>query len=257
MAAEGGKGETHGPMHQFEINRFTDLEILGFDASFTNSSLFMLIAVALITGFLILAMRGRALVPSRVQSVAELSYEFIAKMVRDSIGPEGMKFFPFVFTLFAFILMLNLLGMVPYSFTVTSHIIITFAMAAFVWLLVTIIGFVRHGFGYLRLFVPAGVPWWLMPVIVPIELISYLIRPISHSVRLFANMMAGHTMLKVFAGFVVGLGSLEGLLSLGGVAPLAFMVAFTGLEVVVACLQAFIFTLLTCIYLNDALHMHH
>jgi F-type H+-transporting ATPase subunit a len=150
-----------------------------------------------------------------------------------------------------FILTLNLLGMIPYSFTVTSHIIITFALAAMVWITVTIVGFARHGLGYLKLFVPSGVPWWLMPIIIPIELISYLIRPISHSVRLFANMMAGHTMLKVFAGFVVGLGAL------GGWAPMVFLVAFTGLEVVVAFLQALIFTVLTCIYLNDALHMHH
>ena len=250
MAAEGAH-EAHSPMHQFEIGRIAHIELFGYDASFTWSSLFMVIAVLLISGFLIFAMRGRALVPTRLQSVAEISYEFIAKMIRDSIGPEGMRYFPFVFALFAFILVLNLLGMVPYSFTVTSHIIVTFAMAAFVWIMVTLIGFARHGVGYLRLFVPEGVPFWLMPVIVPIELISYLIRPISHSVRLFANMMAGHTMLKVFAGFVVGLGVL------GGWAPLAFMVAFTGLEVVVACLQAFIFTLLTCIYLNDAIHMHH
>lgn len=251
VAADAAHGEAHGPMHQFTINRLAEFDLLGYDASFTNSSLFMLIAVALITGFLILAMRGRALVPTRAQSVAELSYEFIAKMIRDSIGPEGMKYFPFVFTIFAFILVLNLLGMIPYSFTVTSHIVVTFAMAAFVWLMVTIIGFVKHGPGYLKLFVPDGVPWWLLPVIVPIELLSYLIRPISHSVRLFANMMAGHTMLKVFGGFVVGLGVA------GGWAPLAFMVAFTGLEIFVAGIQAFIFTLLTCIYLNDALNMHH
>ncbi len=251
MAAEGAHGEAHGPMHQFIINRFAEFDVFGYDASFTNSSLFMLVAVALITGFLILAMRGRALVPTRAQSVAELSYEFIAKMLRDSVGPEGMKYFPFVFTIFAFILVLNLLGMVPYSFTVTSHIIVTFAMAAFVWVTVTAIGFARHGIGYLKLFVPEGVPLLLLPIIAPIEFISYLIRPVSHSVRLFANMMAGHTMLKVFGGFVVGLGLL------GGWAPLAFMVAFTGLEVVVACLQAFIFTLLTCIYLNDAINMHH
>jgi F-type H+-transporting ATPase subunit a len=238
-------------MHQFEIVRLTALEIFGVDASFTNSSLFMVIAIALIVGFLVLAMRNRSMVPGRMQSIAELLYEFVAKLVRDSIGEEGMKFFPFVFTLFMFILAMNLLGMVPYSFTVTSHIVVTFALAAFVWLMVTATGFARHGFGYLKLFVPEGVPLWLMPVIIPIELISYFIRPISHSVRLFANMMAGHTMLKVFGGFVVGLGAL------GGWAPLAFMVAFTGLEVVVACLQAFIFALLTCIYLNDAVHMHH
>jgi F-type H+-transporting ATPase subunit a len=196
-------------------------------------------------------MGRRALVPGRIQSIAELSYEYIANMVRENLGEEGMKFFPWVFTIFIFILTLNLLGMIPHSFTVTSHIIVTFAFAAMVWITVTLIGFARHGAGYLRLFVPEGIPIWLMPIIIPIELISYLIRPISHSVRLFANMMAGHTMLKVFAGFVVGLGVL------GGWAPLAFLVAFTGLEFLVAFLQALIFTVLTCIYLNDALHMHH
>jgi F-type H+-transporting ATPase subunit a len=196
-------------------------------------------------------MGRRSLVPSRFQSMAELSYEYIANMVRENLGEEGMKFFPWVFTIFIFILTLNLLGLIPHSFTVTSHIIVTFAFAAMVWITVTVLGFVRHGAGFLRLFVPSGIPIWLMPVIIPIELISYLIRPISHSVRLFANMMAGHTMLKVFAGFVVGLGLL------GGWAPLAFLVAFTGLEFLVAFLQALIFTVLTCIYLNDALHMHH
>jgi F-type H+-transporting ATPase subunit a len=219
-------------MAQFEIKRIFPLELFGIDASFTNASLLMVIAVALIAGFLILAMGPRSLVPGRLQSIAELSYEYIANMVRENLGEEGMK-------------------LIPHSFTVTSHIIVTFAFAAMVWLTVTVIGFARHGVRYLRLFVPEGIPFWLMPVIVPIELISYLIRPISHSVRLFANMMAGHTMLKVFAGFVVGLGLI------GGWAPLAFLVAFTGLEFLVAFLQALIFTVLTCIYLNDALHMHH
>ena len=238
-------------MEQFEIKRLIPIDLFGVDASFTNASLFMVIAVALITAFLIFAMGRRQLVPGRLQSMAELSYEYIANMVRENLGEEGMKYFPWVFTIFMFILTLNLLGMIPHSFTVTSHIIVTFAFALMVWIVVTIIGFVKHGVGFLRLFVPSGVPWWLLPIIVPIELISYFIRPISHSVRLFANMMAGHTMLKVFAGFVVGLGVL------GGWAPFAFVVAFTGLEVVVAFLQALIFTVLTCIYLNDALHMHH
>ncbi len=252
MAAEGANGaEHHGPMEQFQIERIYPIEVFGVDATFTNASLFMVIAVVLISGFLIFSMRRRALVPDRTQSIAELSYEYIANMVRENLGEEGMKFFPWVFTIFAFILTLNLLGMVPGAFTVTSHIIVTFAFAAMVWIAVTLIGFVRHGVGYLKLFVPEGVPWWLLPIIIPIELISYFIRPVSHSVRLFANMMAGHTMLKVFAGFVVGLGVI------GGWAPLAFMVAFTGLEIVVAFLQALIFTVLTCIYLNDALHMHH
>lgn len=239
-------------MYQFEIKRLSPkLELFGYDATFTNSALFMVAAVVLISAFLVYAMRGRALVPTRLQSSAELLYEFIANMIRDAVGPDGMKYFPFVFTVFIFILVLNLLGMLPFSFTVTSHIIVTFALALAAWLVVTAIGFARHGFGYLKLFVPEGVPLPLLIFIVPIEIISYLIRPISLSVRLFANMMAGHTMLKVFAGFVTALGLV------GGWAPFAFMVAFTGLEVVVAMLQAFIFTLLTCIYLNDAVNMHH
>lgn len=238
-------------MHQFEITRLLKLDLFGLDASFTNSSLFMVIAVGITIVFLTLAMSNRSLVPSRMQSVAELSYEFIANMVRDNVGKEGMKYFPFVFTIFAFVLVCNMLGLVPGSFTVTSHIIVTFALAAMVFVVVTAIGFARHGVGYLKLFVPEGVPFILLILIVPIELISYLIRPISLSVRLFANMMAGHTMLKVFAGFVVSLGFL------GGIAPLLATVAFTGLEFVVGFLQAFIFTVLTCIYLNDAVNMHH
>ena len=238
-------------MEQFEIKRIIPLELFGWDVSFTNSSLFMVIAMAIIPLFYLVAMNRRALVPGRLQSTAELSYEYVANMVRDIVGEGGMKYFPWIFTIFMFILVLNLLGLVPYSFTVTSHIIVTFALAAMVWLVVTGIGFINHGPGFLKLFVPSGVPWWLLPIIVVIELISYLIRPISHSVRLFANMMAGHAMLKVFAGFVIGLGLL------GGWAPLVFLVGFTGLELVVAFLQAFIFTVLTCIYLNDAVNMHH
>jgi len=172
-------------------------------------------------------------------------------MVRDNVGTDGMKYFPFVFTLFMFVLTLNMLGMLPYSFTVTSHIIVTFALAAFIFLAVTAIGFWKHGVKFLKFFVPSGVPFVMLPLLVVIEVISYLTRPISLSVRLFANMMAGHTMLKVFGAFVVALGLL------GGWAALAFMVAFTGLEILVAFLQAYVFAILTCIYLNDALHMHH
>jgi len=245
-------GEAHGPMHQFEINRLSQkLELFGFDASFTNSSLYMVIATVLVVGFLSYAMSGRQLVPGRAQSVAEMLYEFVANMIRENVGTEGMKYFPFVFSLFIFILALNMLGMIPGTFTVTSHIVVTFALAALVFLVVTAIGFINHGAGYLKLFVPDGVPIWLMPLIVPIEVISYLIRPISLSVRLFANMMAGHTMLKVFAGFAVSLPVVA------KAAPVLFTVAFTGLEFVVAFLQAFIFTVLTCIYLNDAVNMHH
>ena len=238
------------PMHQFEIKRQIELDVFGIDASFTNSSLFMVIAAVLISSFLIFSMRGRALVPGRMQSLAELSYEFVASMVRDNVGAAGQRYFPFIFTLFMFVLFCNMLGMVPYSFTATSHIIVTFALAAFIFVAVTVIGVVRHGAHFLSYFVPKGVPFILLPLLVVIEFISYLTRPISLSVRLFANMMAGHTMLKVFGSFVVGLGVL------GGWAPLAFMVAFTGLEILVAFLQAYVFAILTCIYLHDALHLH-
>ncbi len=257
-AEDAGHGDGHGgggtglpdPMHQFEIQRIIPLELLGYDVSFTNSALFMVIAAVLITLFSLFAMRKGALVPGRLQSVAELSYEFVANMVRDNVGTAGMKYFPFIFTLFMFVLALNMLGMVPYSFTVTSHIIVTFALAAFVFIGVTLIGFWKHGIGFLKFFVPSGVPFVMLPLLVVIEVISYLTRPVSLSVRLFANMMAGHTMLKVFGSFVVALGLL------GGWAALAFMVAFTGLELLVAFLQAYVFAILTCIYLNDALHMH-
>jgi F-type H+-transporting ATPase subunit a len=183
--------------------------------------------------------------------MAEITYEYVASMVRDSLGQDGMKYFPWIFSIFMFVLVLNIIGLVPGNFTVTSHIIVTGALALMVWVFATLLGFWLHGVGYLKLFVPEGVPFWLMPIIVPIELISYLIRPISHSVRLFANMMAGHTMLEVFAGFAVLLPWW------GKIAPAGFMVAFTGLEVLVAFLQALIFAVLTCIYLNDAVHMHH
>jgi F-type H+-transporting ATPase subunit a len=255
MAAAPGHGGEGGlaidPMHQFEINRLVHLNLFGLDVSFTNSALFMLIAIAVITWLLVYGMRERALVPGRLQSVAEISYEFVANMVRENTGREGMQYFPFIFSIFIFILTLNMLGMVPYSFTVTSHIIVTFALAAMVFFFVLIVGFVKNGPGFVKLFVPTGVPVALLPLITVLEVFSFLIRPISLSVRLFANMMAGHMMLKVFAAFVVGLGVL------GGWAPLLFMVAFTGLEFLVAFLQAFVFTVLTCIYLNDALHMHH
>jgi F-type H+-transporting ATPase subunit a len=237
-------------MEQFEIRTLYDLNLFGHDISFTNSSLMMVVALALICGFMIFAMSGRSLVPSRIQSMAEIVYEYVAGMVKENLGEDGMKFFPWVFSIFIFILVLNLVGLIPGNFTVTSHIIVTFALAAMVWIVATLIGFWKHGFGYLKLFVPSGVPIWLMPVIVPIELISYFIRPISHSVRLFANMMAGHTMLEVFAGFAVMLPWW------GKIAPAGFMVAFTGLELLVAFLQALIFTVLTCIYLNDAVNMH-
>ena len=238
-------------MEQFEIHRIISLNVFGHDVSFTNSSLMMIIALFLVTAFMVFAMRSRSLIPSRVQSLAEITYEYVAGIVKESLGEEGMKYFPWIFSIFIFILFLNFMSLLPGSFAVTSHIIVTFALAAMVWITATIIGFWKHGAGYLRLFVPHGVPLWLLVVIVPIELISYFIRPISHSVRLFANMMAGHTMLEVFAGFAVMLPWW------GKIAPAGFMVAFTGLELLVAFLQALIFTVLTCIYLNDANNMHH
>ena len=260
MAAEQASHGADGaimpnPMHQFEIQRYIPLKLFGVDVSFTNAALFMVLAVILVSAFLILSMRGRALVPGRSQSIAELSYEFIANMVRDSVGPLGMKYFPFIFTLFMFVLALNMLGMLslPFghlSFTVTSHIIVTFAMALAIFVGVTVIGFVKHGWGFIKFFVPSGVPMLLLPLIVVIEFISYLTRPISLSVRLFANMMVGHTLLKVLGGFVAALG-------LAGIGPFLLMIPFTALEVLVAFLQAFVFAVLTCIYLNDALNMHH
>jgi F-type H+-transporting ATPase subunit a len=241
--------EQHPPMHQFEIKQLIPIEIGGYDVSLTNSGAFMLAAVALITLFMTVATSKRSLVPGRLQSVAEYSYGFIANMLRDNVGTAGMPFFPFVFSLFLFILVANFLGMMPYSFTVTSHIIVTGAFALFIFFGVTLLGFLKHGIFYLKLFVPSGVPFLLLPIIVPIEIISYLSRPLSLSVRLFANMLAGHTMLKVFAGFVIALG-------IAGAGPLVVMVALTALEFLVAFLQAYVFAVLTCIYINDAIHMH-
>jgi len=241
----------HSPMEQFEIKRLLEFKIGPLDASYTNSALWMTIAVILAFFLFVVGMQKKALVPGRLQSMAELGYEFVAGMVRDNVGDAGKKYFPFVLTLFVFILFCNLLGLVPYAFTPTSHIIVTFAMAFVVFLGVTVIGFVRHGAHFLSLFVPKGVPFVLLLLLVPIEIISYLVRPFSLSIRLFANMLAGHTMLKVFGGFVVMLGIL------GGWAPLAFIVVFTGLELLIAFLQAYVFAILTCLYLNDAIHLHH
>jgi len=243
--------EHHNPLEQFAIQRIVPLHIGGIDVSITNSTVFMVLAIALITLFLTLSMRSGALVPTRWQSMAELSYEFIGNMIRENVGNEGRRYFPFIFSLFMFVLFCNLLGLIPYSFTVTSHIIVTFALAAVVFIGVTIIGFIRNGAGFLRLFVPSGVPIFLLPLIIVIEFLSYLTRPISLSVRLFANMMAGHTVLAVFGGFVVALGILAGWM------PLAFIVAMIGLELIIAILQAYVFAILTCIYLNDAFHVHH
>jgi len=240
------------PMHQFEVYRIgPEINLAGINLSFTNASLFMVISSILILLFLYLGTKKKSLVPSKIQFVTEASYTFVAKMINDTAGTSAKSFFPFIFTLFMFVLFANMVGMLPYSFTVTSHIIVTFVLAAIIFIGVTILGFIKHGFKYLGLFVPKGVPVILLPLIVVIEIISYLSRPVSLSVRLFANMMAGHTMLKVFGGFVISLGLL------GGWLPLSFSVALTGLEILVAFLQAYVFAILTCIYLNDALNLHH
>jgi len=244
------------PIHQFEIKRLVPLELFGYDASFTNSSLFMVIAVALIVGFLLYAMRGRALVPTRLQSLAETSYEFVANMTREGMGEAGMKYFPLIFTLFMFIFTVNMLGMIPGGFTVTSHIAVTAALAALVFITVLIVGFAKNGLHFLKLFVPSGVPIYILPLVTAIEIISFLSRPVSHSVRLFANMLAGHITLKVFAGFII---MLLGAGSYAAIAPLPLLgaVALTALEFLVAFLQAYVFTMLTIMYLNDALHPGH
>lgn len=243
------------PMEQFAIKPIVPLHIGGYDVSFTNQSLLMVIVAVAASLFLTLAMSKKSLVPSRTQSMAEMSYEFVASMMQASTGEDGLRFFPFVFTIFIFVLFSNFFGMIPGSFTVTSQIAVTFALASLVILTVIVTGFVKHGLHFLTLFVPKA-PWYLLILLVPIEVISFLTRPISLSVRLFANMLAGHTMLAVFGGFVVLLGGAGGVLSLLSIAPMALIVAIMLLELLVAFLQAYVFAILTCIYLNEALHLH-
>jgi F-type H+-transporting ATPase subunit a len=255
VAAGGGQS----PIEQFALKKVVDLKLFGVDASITNSTVFMILTVGLICAFLYYAMRGAQRVPGRMQSLAEMLYEFVAGTVRDNLddGKDGKKFFPFVFALFAFVLVANMLGMIPGFFTVTSHIIVTAALALLVIGVVIIYGFMRHGLGFLKLFVPSGVPGWLMPIMIPIELISFLSRPVSLSVRLFANMLAGHIALKIFAGFVgtlLAAGVTWGALS---VLPLGLTVALSALELLVAFLQAYVFAVLTCVYLSDAVHGAH
>ena len=240
------------PMHQFNVYRIgPEISLGNIDISFTNASLFMMISALTIISVLFAGTRRKTIVPTKIQLLTELSYTLVSKMISDTAGSKAKPYFPFVFSLFMFVLFCNMLGMLPYSFTVTSHIIVTFALAAIIFIGVTIIGFVNHGARYLKLFIPSGVPLFLLPLIVVIEIISYLSRPVSLSVRLFANMMAGHTMLKVFGGFVISLGII------GGWLPLSFTVALTGLEILIAFLQAYVFAILTCIYLNDALNLNH
>ena len=243
--------EAHSPLEQFTIHPLGGpINIGGLDVSFTNSALWMVIAVAAITAFMLLGTRRQAIVPGRWQSLCEGMYDFVSNMLKDNVGNEGRQYFPFVFSLFMFVLFCNVLGLLPGAFTVTSHIIVTGAMAVFVFLMVTVVGIVRHGLHFFTYFMPQGAPMWLMPLMIPIEIISYFIRPMSLSVRLFANMVAGHVMLAVIGSFALGLGVWAGWLPVG-VVTLLF-----GLELLIACLQAYVFTILTCIYLHDAIHLH-
>jgi len=250
---------TVDPIHQFKIiDLFPVAKIGNTEIAFTNSAAFMLLAVIALTAFLILGTSKRSLVPSRLQSAAELSYEFVATTVRSSAGHEGMRFFPFVFTLFMFVLCLNVFGLIPFAFTVTSHIIITAAMAITVFLIVIIYGLYRNGFHFFNIFVPKGVPIYILPLIVAIEILSFISRPISHSVRLFANMLAGHITLQVFAGFIILLGTGLGVIGwIAGILPFLLVVILFALEALVAFLQAYVFAILTCIYMNDAIHPGH
>jgi len=243
-----------GPLEQFSIEPLIPLHIGRYDVSFSNSAAFMVLAAVLVALLMTTSVKRGALVPGRLQSIAELLYEFVAGMVRDNAGPEARKFVPFVFTLFMFILLGNLLGMIPYTFTFTSHIVVTFALALTVFIMVTVLGIMLHGLHFFSLFVPHGVPKVLLPLLVPIEILSYLTRPISLSIRLFANMMAGHTMMAVFSGFAVSMGVALGWLV--GVLPLLLVIALTGFEILVAAIQAYVFAILTCLYLRDAIELH-
>jgi len=246
----------HSPVEQFTIKVLFALNLFGYDVSFTNSSLVMVLTVLASIAFLALAIRPAALIPGRMQGLAEMLYEFVADMVRSNVGNEGRPYFPVIFTLFMFVLFSNLLGLIPYSYTTTSQIVVTFALALAIFVGVTLIALVKHGFHFFSFFVPSGAPKALIPFLVVIEVISYFVRPVSLSVRLFANMLAGHTMLKVFAGLAVMIASAGGVAAAGSVLPLIAIIGLTGLEVLVAVLQAYVFTILTCMYLNDALHLH-
>lgn len=250
-------GKTIDPMHQFEISKIVDLKLFGTDISFTNASLWMVIVVAVVSLIMLWGTSSRAVVPGRLQSLAEMSYEFVSELLTGVTGKEGMRFFPLVFSLFMFVLAANLLGMIPGSFTVTSHIIVTAAFAILVIGTVIVYGVIKHGSHFLGLFVPSGLPALLLPFIVLIEIISFISRPVSLALRLFGNMLAGHVALKLFGYFAVGMLSAGGAIAFFAPLPLAAAVALTAFEFLVAFLQAYVFTILTCVYLNDALHPGH
>lgn len=240
----------HNPLSQFEIKKIIEINLWGYDISITNSTFFMLLAGCFISTYLIIAFKQKQIIPTRLQLSGEVLYSLITNMMDQNVGSGGRKFIPLIFTLFLFILTCNLFGMLPYSFTVTSHILITFALAAMVFCVITMVGFYTHGLHFLSLFLPKGTPWWLAPLMIVIELFSYLARPISLSLRLAANMVAGHVLLKVIAGFVVMLSLYLKFL------PIPLMVVLIGFEIFVAILQAYIFTILSCVYLNDAVNLH-
>ncbi len=248
------------PVEQFvikEVFKNSDFTFNGIDLTYTNSALWMTFGIILSTVFLSIAMKKKEMVPGRMQMCGELLYEFVAKMVRDNIGSKGRKFFPFIFTLFIFVLVGNLLGLLPYSFTYTSHLAVTGALALTVFFAVIIFGFINHGIKFLSMFVPSGVPWWILPVIIPIELISFFVRPMTLSVRLFANMMAGHIMLKIIAGFAVAATGMASWGFLVGFAPAFISVLMLLFELLVALIQAYVFAILSCVYLKDAVDLHH
>jgi len=245
------------PIHQFVIDRQIELDLGGFDISFTNSSMWMCIALVTSFAFFFIATKKSSMVPGRMQMIAELLYKFVADMVRDIIGSKGARYFPFVFTLFIFVLMGNLLGLIPYSFTYTSHLAVTGGLALLIFAMVILFGLYNHGLKFFSLFAPAGVPWFIYPLLVPIEVISFFVRPLTLSVRLFANMMAGHIMLKVVAGFAIGTASMGTGYVLLGIFPALINVMLIAFEFLVAFIQAYVFAILTCVYLKDTVDLHH
>ncbi len=249
--------DAHSPLHQFVIEPIVSLPFFGVDLAFTNSALWMMIAALTAIVFFAYATSPRAIVPDRAQMMAENMYSFIANMVRDNTGADGMRYFPFIFTIFIVVFLGNALGLIPHSFTYTSHIIVTGALAMFIFFMVLFIGLYRHGTHFFHLFLPPGVPLWLAPIIIPIELISFLVRPVTLAVRLFANMMAGHIMLKVFAGLSVTAMGMGVAGAAVGVAPALFNAVLMGFEFLIAFLQAYVFTILTCIYLKDTIEIGH
>jgi F-type H+-transporting ATPase subunit a len=250
-------GPAINPIEQFSLSKLVDVQIAGHDFSFTNSSLYMAIAVAIACGLMMIGANGGTGIPGRLQALAEMAYEFVAGMVRSAAGEHGMMFFPMVFCLFMFILICNLVGLIPHSFTVTSHIIVTVSMALLVFFTVIVVGIKENGLHFFKLFVPSGVPIYILPLVVAIEIISFLSRPLSHSVRLFANMLAGHITLNVFGGFVVMLLGAGAITKAVAILPFAMTIGLDALELLVAFLQAYVFAMLTCMYLNDALHPGH